>query len=306
MEDYRSPAQASESTQQPRRRRRTSGETLPVQEVVYEQPQPMQQTSPQPETVSGLEQPAAWETFSHPQLQAAWEQPHPLPEAAGQQPSAEAAFSQPQPEPAQPDPIPPQPPQEWQARPGFAPEQRTVRQAPVQEWYHYAQQPAQEAPQAAPVASPRVTRPPMVTAPEPPSGGAAAAQTAQARTAPRQRPRQAAPGPQGASAPQAASYFDGKLHQLIGYTLLGILVTVLTLGICYPWALCKQYGWRIRHTVVEGRRLAFDGKATQLIGKWLLWLLLCIVTLGIYSLWVGIALEKWRVKHTHFAGPDGR
>ena len=97
------------------------------------------------------------------------------------------------------------------------------------------------------------------------------------------------------------SYFDGKLSQQIGYGILGFLITILTLGICYPWALCMQYRWRIKHTVIGGRRLAFDGKAVQLVGKWLLWLLLCVITLGIYIFWVGIALEKWRVKHTHFA-----
>lgn len=97
------------------------------------------------------------------------------------------------------------------------------------------------------------------------------------------------------------SYFDGKLSQQIGYGILGFLVTVFTLGICFPWAVCMQYRWRIRHTVIQGRRLAFDGKASQLFGKWLLWMLLIIITLGIYAFWVSIALEKWRVKHTRYA-----
>ena len=51
------------------------------------------------------------------------------------------------------------------------------------------------------------------------------------------------------------SYFDGGLLQLIGWELLGLLVTIFTLGICYPWALCMVYSWRIKHTVIEGRRL---------------------------------------------------
>lgn len=95
------------------------------------------------------------------------------------------------------------------------------------------------------------------------------------------------------------SYFDGGLFQLIGWSLLGILITTVTLGICYPWALCMVYGWKIRHTVIEGRRLEFDGKAIQLFGNWVKWFLLCIVTFGIYSFWLGIALEKWKVKHTY-------
>ena len=97
------------------------------------------------------------------------------------------------------------------------------------------------------------------------------------------------------------SYFDGGLLQLIGWTLLGILITSVTFGICYPWALCMVYGWKINHTVIEGRRLQFDGKAMQLFGNWIKWFLLCIVTMGIYSFWLGIALEKWKVKHTYFA-----
>lgn len=97
------------------------------------------------------------------------------------------------------------------------------------------------------------------------------------------------------------SYFDGRLLQYIGWLLIGIIITVCTLGICYPWALCKLYGWKINHTIVEGRRLRFDGKAVQLFGNWIKWWLLCVITLGIYSFWLGIALNKWKAKHTHFA-----
>ncbi len=97
------------------------------------------------------------------------------------------------------------------------------------------------------------------------------------------------------------SYFDGGLLQLIGWTLLGVFITTITLGICYPWALCMVYGWKANHTVIEGRRLTFDGKAVQLFGNWIKWFLLCIVTLGIYGFWLGIALEKWKTKHTLFA-----
>lgn len=96
------------------------------------------------------------------------------------------------------------------------------------------------------------------------------------------------------------SYFDGGLLQLIGWTILGSLVTTFTLGICFPWALCMVFGWKINHTVIEGRRLRFTGTAGSLFGQWIKWFLLCIITVGIYGLWVGIALEKWKVKHTEF------
>ncbi|MFA6361423.1 MAG: hypothetical protein WCX33_01290 [Candidatus Shapirobacteria bacterium] len=97
------------------------------------------------------------------------------------------------------------------------------------------------------------------------------------------------------------SYFDGGLLQLTGWILLGWLVTVCTLGICYPWALCMVYGWKINHTVIEGKRLHFNGKAINLFGNWIKWLLLCLITFGIYGFWVGIALEKWKTKNIYFA-----
>lgn len=97
------------------------------------------------------------------------------------------------------------------------------------------------------------------------------------------------------------SYFDGGLFQLMGWKILGTIVTILTFGICYPWAFCMVYNWEIKHTVIEGKRLVFDGKAIQLFGSWIKWLLLCIVTFGIYTFWLAIALKKWKVKHTFFA-----
>lgn len=97
------------------------------------------------------------------------------------------------------------------------------------------------------------------------------------------------------------SYFDGGLLQLIGYKIIGIFVTVITLGICAPWAICMIYNWEAKHTVINGHRLKFDGSAIGLFSNWIKWLLLTIITLGIYSFWLVIALKKWKTKHTHFA-----
>ena len=97
------------------------------------------------------------------------------------------------------------------------------------------------------------------------------------------------------------SYFDGGLLQLIGWQILGGLVTAITLGICYPWAICMIYRWEAKHTVINGRRLKFDGTAAQLFGNWIKWILLTIITLGIYSFWLNIKLIQWKTKHTVFA-----
>ncbi|THB64509.1 MAG: DUF898 family protein [Spirochaetaceae bacterium] len=99
---------------------------------------------------------------------------------------------------------------------------------------------------------------------------------------------------------QDESKFDGGLLQLIGWSILGAIITVITFGICYPWALCMVYGWKINHTVINGKRLKFNGTAIGLFGLWIKWLLLSIITFGIYGFWVSISLEKWKVKNTSF------
>lgn len=94
------------------------------------------------------------------------------------------------------------------------------------------------------------------------------------------------------------SYFDGSLISLIGWSILGALITTLTFGICYPWALCMVYGWKINHTVIEGHRLRFTGSAIDLFGQWIKWLILSVITFGIYLFWLNIKLEAWKVKNT--------
>ena len=96
------------------------------------------------------------------------------------------------------------------------------------------------------------------------------------------------------------SFFDGGLFHLILLSILGAIITILTLGVCYPWALCMIYGWKINHTVIEGKRMKFYGSAIGLFGNWIKWLALTIITFGIYGFWVSIKLEDWKAKYTRF------
>jgi len=99
---------------------------------------------------------------------------------------------------------------------------------------------------------------------------------------------------------EGKSYFDGGLLQFIGWSIAGWFVTIISFGILYPWSFTMIYGWKARHTVINGRRLKFTGSAIGLFGNWIKWWLLTIITLGIYSFWLFIALEKWKTKHTTF------
>ena len=96
------------------------------------------------------------------------------------------------------------------------------------------------------------------------------------------------------------SYFDGGLFSYIGHVLLATFITVFTFGICAPWGVCIMYNWKVKHTVIDGRRQYFDGTAMQLFGNWIKWWFFTIITFGIYVFWLNIKVTQWVNKHTHF------
>lgn len=100
------------------------------------------------------------------------------------------------------------------------------------------------------------------------------------------------------------SYFDGGYLAYIGYSILVGFVTVITLGIAFPWMCCVLQGWIAKHTVVCGKRQYFDGTGVQLIGKFILWSFLTFITFGIYGFWMALSIRKWLAKHTHFEGEE--
>ncbi len=110
--------------------------------------------------------------------------------------------------------------------------------------------------------------------------------------------------PENSEVTDGGSYFDGNTLQLIGYNILSNIITTLTLGIAYPWAACMLERWKVKHTVINGRRLKFTGHGIQLFGKYILWWFLTVITCGIYSIWLGVNMEKWKTKHTVYA--DGK
>jgi len=94
--------------------------------------------------------------------------------------------------------------------------------------------------------------------------------------------------------------FDGGAATYVGTALLAFLITVLTLGICYPFAVVLRERWRAKHSYIDGYPLVFTGSATALFGNWIKWLLLSVITLGIYLFWVGPRIQSWKWEHTNF------
>lgn len=95
-------------------------------------------------------------------------------------------------------------------------------------------------------------------------------------------------------------HFDGGAATYVGTGILGFLITLFTLGICYPFALVLNERWRAKHSYIDGQRLVFTGSAMGLFGNWIKWLLLSVVTLGIYLFWVGPRISKWKWENTDF------
>ena len=65
--------------------------------------------------------------------------------------------------------------------------------------------------------------------------------------------------------------FDGGAATYLGTSILALFVTVLTLGIAYPYALVlrQRQRWQAKHTIVDGRRLQFTGTGIGLFGNWI-------------------------------------
>ncbi len=67
--------------------------------------------------------------------------------------------------------------------------------------------------------------------------------------------------------PVPAFRFDGGAATYIGTGMLAALVTIVTLGISFPFALVLVERWRAKHTYIEGRRLMCRGTAPR-VTRW--------------------------------------
>lgn len=95
--------------------------------------------------------------------------------------------------------------------------------------------------------------------------------------------------------------FDGGAATYVGTQLAAFFITLLTLGIMYPYALVLVERWRCKHSFIDGHQLEFRGTGIGLFGHWIKWFFLTIITLGIYLFWVNPRLQKWIWENTAFA-----
>lgn len=97
------------------------------------------------------------------------------------------------------------------------------------------------------------------------------------------------------------SYFNKDILESFLLNILSTFIIIITLGIGYPFAKCIRYRWRLRNTIISGKRLRFIGNSSDLSKKYLKWLLLSIATFGFFALFIDVLDEKYRVENTVFA-----
>ena len=92
--------------------------------------------------------------------------------------------------------------------------------------------------------------------------------------------------------------FDGGALDFLVARILSFLITFLTLGIAYPWAICIMESWKAEHTLFNGRRFKFVGSGFGLWGNWIKWWFFCFITLGIYGFWLVPSINRWTAQNT--------
>ena len=98
------------------------------------------------------------------------------------------------------------------------------------------------------------------------------------------------------------SRFTGGLLADFFIRLISRIISIISLGILWPFMVCWYKKWETKHTYINGKQLVFDGNGLQFFGRYLLWWFLSIITLGIYYIFfMSVGLAKWETKHTHFA-----
>lgn len=94
----------------------------------------------------------------------------------------------------------------------------------------------------------------------------------------------------------SASY-NGRLSDLVGITMSGNILTMLTLGIYSAWYETQLYRYLMEHLRFGSLRFGYSGSSKELFQIYLKGFLLGIVTLGIYNIWNFRDLYNYTVNH---------
>jgi uncharacterized protein YecT (DUF1311 family) len=95
-----------------------------------------------------------------------------------------------------------------------------------------------------------------------------------------------------------ACRFTGTGGGYLGTWILGVLLTVLTLGFASPWVVAMKTRWVRSHLRVGGESLRFDGTGGQLFWTVLVGRFLTVITFGLYLPWRIVGVQRWIAQHS--------
>ena len=98
--------------------------------------------------------------------------------------------------------------------------------------------------------------------------------------------------------------FRGRLKECMGKYIGGMLLTLLTLGLYYPFFHEKMRGYWVRNTYFGDTPFEYNGRGKDLMGSFILAVILALPTLYLYLFWYMAKVERYDWAHTRFANGD--
>lgn len=95
------------------------------------------------------------------------------------------------------------------------------------------------------------------------------------------------------------SFFDGKMIQYLGISILCNFLNIISFGILYAFTICIRYNWYAKHSIINRKKIVFNGNGLDLLLHYLLWYFLTLITFGIFGFWLEVNMEKWKANNSH-------
>jgi len=96
--------------------------------------------------------------------------------------------------------------------------------------------------------------------------------------------------------------FHGRVRSLYWLYLTGVPLTLLTLGIYFPWFYTRLHRYYMENSSYGSERFAFHGRGWDLFKICFKGILLTVLSCGIYAFWFQAALHNYVWNHTSVQG----
>lgn len=95
--------------------------------------------------------------------------------------------------------------------------------------------------------------------------------------------------------------FRGQAGDFIKLFARDSVLTLLTLGLYYPWFAVRRHAFMVSNSYFGNERFRFDGHGRELLVPYSLLALLGVPTLGLYSFWFQARKQRYLWQHTAIA-----